>query len=231
MRLRPCGAGLAFTTSSCASSGTPEPRRCPSTTQIAPPASTCSASALPPAQGRTGVAASQLADMSPAHSYKPVGGDSGAAGGGSDAERLPDQIKSESCPQPVPLAQLPSSSSVVQSRAPAAEQMASASVKFFSWWQPPISAASDSVQTEQPPQRRHVLPSFVSEQQRTSCSSDGTAQRADSEQRPARPHVANRSGVAAPGGGGGGCGGGGADGEVGGGGASDGNRTSLSPRS
>merc|ERR1719337_21217 len=73
--------------------------------------------------------------------------------------------------------------------------------------QPPINGPSDSAHTLQPPFWRHPPPRFVSEQQRTSCFSLGSAHRAASEQRPARPHSTLRRARGASGGDGGADGG------------------------
>jgi len=126
-----------------------------------------------------------------------------------------DQIKSPSWPQPVPAVQSARSSAAVQGLAPALLQMAAASMKVLSSWQPPISGPSDSAHTSQPPFRRHPPPSFVSEQQRTSCFSLGSAHRAASEQRPARPHSTLRRAVGAGEGDGDADGGGGGRGDGG----------------
>ena len=108
------------------------------------------------------------------------------------------------------MAQSASSSAAVQRRTPASEQIASASAKVLSWWQPPMDGPSDSLNTEQPSQRRHDVLSCVSEQQRASCSSVGLVHLAVSEHLPVRPHPTKRSdsglGDGGEGGGGRGCG-------------------------
>ena len=56
-----------------------------------------------------------------------------------------------------------------------------------------MDGPSDSLNTEQPSQRRHDVLSCVSEQQRASCSSVGLVHLAVSEHLPVRPHPTKRS--------------------------------------
>eukprot|EP00315_Gephyrocapsa_oceanica_P053640 CAMPEP_0185488788 /NCGR_PEP_ID=MMETSP1366-20130426/12672_1 /TAXON_ID=38817 /ORGANISM="Gephyrocapsa oceanica, Strain RCC1303" /LENGTH=130 /DNA_ID=CAMNT_0028097303 /DNA_START=276 /DNA_END=664 /DNA_ORIENTATION=+ len=130
-------------------------------------------------------------------------------------------MRSLSCPQPVPAVQSASSSSLVQRRAPASMQMASASANVLSLWHPPIPA-SDSAHGQLSLRLLQRL-MRVSEQQRTSCSSlCGSSKPCAmaSPQFPRLPQTTQRglATVAAGGGGeGGGDAGGGGDGEGGGG--------------
>mmetsp|Transcript_30507 Transcript_30507/g.90598 ORF Transcript_30507/g.90598 Transcript_30507/m.90598 type:complete len:251 (-) Transcript_30507:2128-2880(-) len=95
-------------------------------------------------------------------------------------------MRSRSCPHPVPFVQSDFSSCLEQSRAPASAQTSSASDSVSSWWQPPMPS-SDSVHGQL--LLRFFQPSMrVSEQQRTSCSSEGSAQRAFSEHLFFLPH-------------------------------------------
>lgn len=120
------------------------------------------------------------------------GGDDGEGGeGGGDLEgeaRSPDQTRSLSCPQPVPLLQSSSSSPEVHRRPPAAAQSASAFSSVMSPGQSPIPPPSDPAQTEQSLFLRHGGSFSKSEQQRTGCSSAGSAHRGLSEHLPCRPH-------------------------------------------
>eukprot|EP00315_Gephyrocapsa_oceanica_P009787 CAMPEP_0185304954 /NCGR_PEP_ID=MMETSP1363-20130426/15083_1 /TAXON_ID=38817 /ORGANISM="Gephyrocapsa oceanica, Strain RCC1303" /LENGTH=138 /DNA_ID=CAMNT_0027902165 /DNA_START=263 /DNA_END=675 /DNA_ORIENTATION=+ len=128
-------------------------------------------------------------------------------------------MRSLSCPQPVPAVQSASSSSLVQRRAPASMQMASASANVLSLWHPPIpSTESAHGQLSLCLLQRLMR---VSEQQRTSCSSEAATQPAGSAQLPTRPHSTKRRaveglalGLAEGGGGSGGGGSGWADGVV-----------------
>mmetsp|Transcript_32137 Transcript_32137/g.96052 ORF Transcript_32137/g.96052 Transcript_32137/m.96052 type:complete len:243 (-) Transcript_32137:173-901(-) len=113
-----------------------------------------------------------------------------------------DQISSSSNPQPVPLVQPALNSPAVHRRAFALAQMASASANVFSPWQPPMPFFE---LTHSPHSRtRRNFSRAVSEQQRTSWRSDGSAHRVGSGQLPARPHSTFRGGGDC--GGEGGCG-------------------------
>mmetsp|Transcript_11205 Transcript_11205/g.35688 ORF Transcript_11205/g.35688 Transcript_11205/m.35688 type:complete len:269 (+) Transcript_11205:288-1094(+) len=143
------------------------------------------------------------------------GGDSGGGGCEGGSSRSLAQMRSLSWPQPVPAVQSFFSSSAEQRRASTAAQTASASAKLFRWWQASVLESTwmlDSVNGQLAP--RLLKPaSSLSEQQRTSCSSDGSAHLASSEHCPAFPHWSQ----AQTGDGGGGCGGGSGGGEGGGG--------------
>ena len=95
--------------------------------------------------------------------------------------------------------------------------MASASARLLLWWQRSIPGPSDSVHGQLSLRCLHP-PIAVLEQQRTSCSSAGSAHRGLSGQMPARPH----SSLAGPDRGEGDC-----DGGDGGGGGGNNNNTNT----
>ena len=99
----------------------------------------------------------------------------------ANAQVVVPQTRCTSKSHPEPTVQPPLSSTVVQSLAPAAWQMASASAKVLS--PAHCQPASDSPHTEQPFRRDpQAADSLTSEQHRTSCGSSGSLSPAASEQ-------------------------------------------------